>query len=287
MDISIIIVNYKTYELTAQCIESIYKWTSCVNYEIIVVDNHSCDNSVNKLRESFSHINVIENEDNLGFGKANNVGASVAKGKYLLLLNSDTILVENSIFKMYGFLENHNEYVACGCNLVNREGEPNISYGNLPTLAMEFYELGLFKLFPHYYKNKLSAGQTIEYGDNMDVGYISGADILIKRDIFNQMGGFDDNIFMYFEETELFARMHNYGMKSCVLTDTSIIHLEGGSVKKTNVNKFSLMEKSRMYYYRKMYSKFLCIIIKIIRVFHVLVYERTEVLNRLTIVIKA
>ena len=108
--VSIIIVNYKTKDLTLQCLDSVFQWTSGVEYEIILVDNHSEDGSVKKIRESYPNIKVIENKENQGFGRANNIGAKVAIGRYLFLLNSDTILVENVVKSFYDFMESHPEY---------------------------------------------------------------------------------------------------------------------------------------------------------------------------------
>lgn len=278
MDVSIIIINYKTYTLTKQCIESIEKHNQTIDYEIILVDNHSDDGSIEKLGNDFPDITIIENKKNVGFGNANNIGAAVATGKYLFLLNSDTIVKENSIYAMYHFMEIHSEYVSCGCNLVDKDGNNNISHGNLPSLSMEVFDtlINRLRLFRSYYNNKLSAGQTIDYGDLGNTGYISGADIFIRKAVFDRLEGFDHNIFMYFEETDLYARMRNLGLRSCVLTNTSIVHLEGGSIKKTNSSKFNLMEKSRMYYYRKHHSLFYCLLVKICVLLRVALFQKED-----------
>ncbi len=280
MDVSIVIINYKTYALTKQCIETVLHYTKSIEYEIIVVDNCSDDGSINKLQEDFPCIIAIENEQNLGFGRANNVGIERASGKYVFMLNSDTLLVQNAILEMYNFMENHGEYGACGCNLIDKEGNLNLSYGNLPSLSYEFLQLGLYRLCRNYYRNKLSVGQTIKAGDPKNVGYISGADIFMRKSIFDEIGGFDKNIFMYFEETDLFTRMKKTCIKSCVLPEVKIIHLEGGSIKKSNINKFRLFETSRMYYYRKHHSFAYCMLVKLCVITNVLLNQKEDRLQR-------
>lgn len=286
MDVSIIIINYKTYALTKQCIESVLLHTQSIDYEIILVDNCSGDESSKKLRSDFPKITIIENSENIGFGRANNVGISQAKGKYILMLNSDTILTQNAIYEMFSFMEGNLEYSACGCNLVDGNGNNSYSFGNLPTLTMEFFKIKFRRYFPVYYKNRLSEGQTIKDGTPNNVGYISGADIFIKKDVFDNLGGFDKKIFMYFEETDLFARMHKIGLKSCVLPHTQIIHLEGGSVKNANVNKFKIFETSRMYYYHKHHSGLYCFLVKLCVLANILLNQKEGKLERMKIVCK-
>ena len=129
MDVSIIIVNYNTADLIVDCIESINRYTKDISFEIIVVDNNSSDKSCSVLEEKFNNIILIKSKDNLGFGRANNLGALTAKGKYLLLLNSDILLIDNSIKKFFDFMEEQpNEVAACGGNLYYPDMRPNFSY---------------------------------------------------------------------------------------------------------------------------------------------------------------
>ncbi len=122
MDVSVIIVNYKTCELTLQCLRSLFKYTHGVKMEVIVVDNASQDDTPYSIRREFPQVRVVESQENLGFGKANNLGNTYAIGKYLFLLNSDTIVIHNIVRQFFEFMETHPEYILCGGNLLDRDG---------------------------------------------------------------------------------------------------------------------------------------------------------------------
>ena len=273
MDVSIIIVNYNTCKLTLQCLESIFKWTLDVEFEIILVDNHSEDDSVKMTRTYYPTVKIIENKENMGFGCANNIGAKEATGKYLFLLNSDTILIENVIKIMYDFMEKHPEYSSCGCNLINAKGDNVPTHGCLPSLWYELFGSLINKYSNKYYKNHLSLAQTIHDGDLMNPGYIVGADIFIRSNVFKNLEGFDSNIFMYFEETDLYFRMKRSGYKSILLPEYNIIHLVGGSMSPNHdkdLQRFKMFERSRMYYYRKNYNSVVAKMVKVCRMLSVL-----------------
>ena len=256
MDVSIIIINYNTCDLTLQCLSSIYEKTEGLSFEIIVVDNASSDESVNLIKEKFPSTILIESNENLGFGRANNLGADYAKGKYLFLLNSDTILLNNIVSYFFDFMESNISVASCGANLLDANGKITIAHGRFPTLFQEFSDIGFKKYYYNYYKQKLSLGQTSEYGSLDNVDYISGADIFIRREIFESFNGFDKDYFMYFEETDLFYRMHKKGFKTCLLPQYSLIHLEGGSFKKEGVNlkRLKMFLTSKFLFYKKNYS---------------------------------
>ena len=275
MDISVIIVNYNTCELTINCIKSVYEMTSGIDFEIILVDNNSEDTSLVEIKRHFPSVVIVENETNIGFGRANNKGAELAKGKYLFLLNSDTILVENILKTFFLFMEEHVEYASCGCNLIDANGICTISHGCLPSLLKEFFLLGLYKILPSYYNNKLSDGQTALQGCLADTGYISGADIFVRKEVFDELKGFDDKIFLYFEETDLFFRMKESGYKSCVLDSYKIIHL-GGASSAANVRKMSLYVRSMFYYYRKHHSAVYTKMVKLVLLLRIMLFPMSN-----------
>ena len=128
MEISIIIVNYNTCDLTLQCLQSVYEKTVDVGFEVIVVDNASSDNSVEMIKKMFPQVKIIESVENLGFGKANNLGVKYANGDYLFLLNSDTILISNVIFEFYRFMQKSPQIAACGGNLIDASGNSCLLY---------------------------------------------------------------------------------------------------------------------------------------------------------------
>ena len=255
MDVSIILVNYNTKELTSACINSIYQHTSGIDFEVILVDNASKDGS----KEVFSNmpgIRYIYNDANLGFGAANNVGARVATGKYLFILNSDTLLLDNSIKKIYDYMEAHTEYAYCGVNLVNGEHKNVAVGGQFPTLASEFYAIGFYKMCRKYHKKHIAICQTADDIEDNTLDYIIGADIFIRTEAFRQTGGFDESFFMYYEETDLCKRLAKAGHKPAFLPDITIVHLVGQSTggAQVSLNKYRMINTSKMHYYKKHHS---------------------------------
>lgn len=247
MDVSVIIVNYNTLKMTSECIESIYAKTSGVEYEIILVDNGSTDGS-KEYFEKDNRIKYIYSNENLGFGRANNLGAKYSNGKYLFLLNSDTILIENSIYVLFNFIENHTDYVACGAQLIY----PNHTYQESEIKYPSLYR-DIIEIIPAKIRRLFSLSNDTKYKINhvKTVQAINGADILIRKDIFFSLNGFDSDFFMYFEETDLFFRLKKAGYNICVVPLTELIHINGGSFGKINIKKTHLQYRSKLLFYRK------------------------------------
>ena len=264
MDVSIIIVNYNTKELTSQCIDSIYEKTSGVSYEIILVDNASKDGS-KEFFEKDPRVIYIYSDENMGFGRANNKGAEYASGKYLFLLNSDTILIENSIKIFHKWMEENLEVSACGGNLLNKDMQNGAVGGHFPSLSNEFLQIGFYKLIKQYYYHRYAVIQKITDINYNTTDYIIGADIFIRSSVFRELGGFDPSFFMYYEETDLFKRMSNARYKISIIPYTSIIHLVGYSSKNIiSYNKYKMLHTSKMLYYRKHHTYLYCICVKLI-----------------------
>lgn len=235
MDVSIILINYNTKQLTIDCIDSITKLSEGFEYEIIVIDNQSKDDSVESFKKlNNSHLVLIENNDNEGTSRAFNKAAKKAKGKYVFWLNTDTILINNAIYELYSFMESHPDCGVCGGNLYKLDKSPNFSF-RVPMFEpkLEIKELGL------RYQLKLKDEHYIE--DNffnksdkpIEAARISGADVMIRSELFKKVGYFDDNLFMYGEELEFEYRvLTQTSYKSYNVPSSKIIHLEGGSFKK-------------------------------------------------------
>lgn len=264
MDVSIIIVNYNTEKLVIDCINSIINKTTNINYEIIVVDNNSDNGSFNKIIDTFpisSYINTncldikfIRNEQNIGFGLANNEGFKQAKGEYLFCLNPDTIIVNNAIKILYDFMENNTECGACGGNLydLNMKYVHSFGYGDdiksllLRKSFLKFFFLREYIKIKKYEKN-------IDRTKLQEVNHLTGADLMLRSNIMkNEIGGFSKNFFMYFEETELEIRLKRAGYKIFFVPDAKIIHLEG---KSKNNNKKKFYKESYIEYYRLCYGE--------------------------------
>ncbi len=253
IEVSIIIVNYNTKDLVLQCIASIEKETKNIAYEIIVVDNDSKDGSCESIKTKFPEVILIESKENLGFGKANNLGAQNAKGDFLFLLNSDTILINNAVKMLFDYINSNPLIGMCGANLYDINQNPTTSfYQVMPSLLCD-----LDALFGGFYA-KLRHGKHINfnYSDKPIIldGYTSGADMMIKKDLFRLLGGFDSDFFMYYEDTQLNWKVKNEGYKIAAVPDAKIIHLEGSSeVIKEHTER--RMIKSKFLYFEKTNKK--------------------------------
>ena len=281
MDVSIIIVNYNTRDLLNQCIGSIYHYSSDINFEIIVVDNASSDGSTDMIKARYLEVILIESKENLGFGRANNLGAKHASGTYLLLLNSDTILLENSIRILYDFFESANDpnLAVIGCKLLDINKRPHISYGNFPTIRQELFEYGFSRIFRKYYLTKLSPSVCDDGRQIKEVDYIMGANLFFKRQIFEQVNGFDEDFFLYYEETEICFRLKKQGFRIQWVPLTSIIHYIGASGNQTKEFNYWILEqlhKSKHLYFKKCHGILTAILVKYISMPKILIIYRKQ-----------
>lgn len=253
MEVSIILINYNTPKLLENCIDSIITHTTELEYEIIVVDNASKDNS-KEIFEKDSRIKYIYSDVNLGFGKANNLGSQYSAAKYLFFLNSDTLLTGNAVKKMFQFMEKHDSVSACGMFLKSEEGMITHSYGFFPTFWSE--------CFPFLFSKQESHLAT------SNVDYITGADLFIRKSDFDLVGGFDKEFFMYYEETDLQKRLSNLGKHAVILPDNDIIHFDGGSFESAKetipIKRLQMQLDSRLIYMRKHMNRISYVLFRLI-----------------------
>jgi GT2 family glycosyltransferase len=269
MDVSIIIVNYNTRDLLKQCINSVFEKTHGVKFEMIVVDNASSDGSQKMIKENFPYITLIESSENLGFGRANNLGFEYAKGRNIFLLNSDTILLSNAVKILSDYLDCNSQVGVCGGNLFNEKGYPTRSFSRyLPSIVVELSVL--FGDIP--FKIRYGKNGCFNYTNKpLKVGYISGADLMLRSSILSIVGGFDTDFFLYFEETELEYRVIKSGFSIYSIPNAHIMHLESRSFN-DNYKKVKLYSNSHSLYYKKTHGK---IEMKIIRfIFLLTIYSR-------------
>ncbi len=249
MDLSIIIVNYKTLDLTLQTIKSIYQAQKPKGkFEVILIDNHSEDDTPQTVRKKFPTVKVIELPKNLGFAGGNNPGLRKAKGRYQLLLNSDTIIEKDTLVKMIKFMDDNPDVglSTCRVNLVNKKIDP-ASHRGFPTpWASLTYYLGLEKLFPkskifsQYHQGWKSLGSTHEIDTPV------GAFFMLRKKTLNQVGLLDENFFMYGEDIDLAFRIKKAGWKIMYTPITKITHLKGASgLNKKEKNKLTLKAKKQ------------------------------------------
>ncbi|GAB4218994.1 MAG: hypothetical protein Fur009_2900 [Candidatus Microgenomates bacterium] len=253
IDLSIIIVSYNTKNITKQALDSINNSlvNSTIKYEIIVVDNDSHDGSKEMLEEyskiKSNHTICIQTNANLGFGKGNNLGVKKSKGKYILLINSDTIVLNKAIEKLYNFYkENEKTVHFLGPKLLNKDLTPQPSAAYFFTLPVVF--AALFLKGDYWGLTRFSPNKFYQ------VDWVSGACILTKKSYYNRLGGFDKNIFMYMEEVDLLYRAKKLGLKTYFYNKSQIIHLGSAS---SGGKTFPILQvyKGFIFFYKKHYSK--------------------------------
>lgn len=260
MDVSIIIVNWNTRDLLQSCLESIHKTIHDINYEIIVVDNASRDGSVAMLQEKYSEVRLIQNEDNRGFGAANNQAMRIMIGRYALLLNSDTVLTENAIRELFIFMEAHSEAaMACG-QLLNADGSKQNSVASFPNfLTLLTNTLLLEYLLPNCYPSK-----RYNHDQPIEVDSCIGACFLVRRKAIEDVGMLDERYFFFFEETDWAYRMKVAGWKVFHLPTAFIYHFQGQSIGRDIQSRIEFY-RSRYQFFSKWKSRpyfiFVCIVI--------------------------
>ena len=230
IDVSIVILNYNSTELLKNCLDSVEKFTTGIKYEIIVVDNNSMTGDIDELLKSHNRITLIKNDVNRGFGAANNQGVEIAKGKYVLLLNNDTILFENSIKKVFDFAESLDGNEIIGCKLLNEDKSIQKSVFDFPSFLNVF--TSNFFLYIFFQKSKyFNKYHLMNKGlnDVTEVDVVAGAFLFMRRKTFEALGGFDERFFFYMDETDLCYRHKKNNGRVIYFPETSVIHLKGKS----------------------------------------------------------
>ncbi|MCW3127035.1 MAG: glycosyl transferase family 2 [Bacteroidetes bacterium] len=256
MKLSIVIVNYNVKYFLEQCLLSVIKASRGTDTEILVVDNNSSDGSVDYIRSRFPSVTVIANKDNPGFSKANNQAIAIAKGEYVLILNPDTVVAEDTFDICIGFMESHAEAGALGVKMIDGKGNflPE-SKRALPTPEVAFYKMfGLSAIFP---KSRRFGKYHLSYlsdGDTNPVDILSGAFMFFRKKVLDEIGYFDEAFFMYGEDIDLSYRVLLAGYKNYYLADTTIIHYKGESTKKGSLNYVRVFYQAMIIFARKHFA---------------------------------
>lgn len=243
MDLSIIIVNWNTSELLTQCLESIYRAEPRLTFEIIVVDNGSIDDSISLTTELFPDVLLIVNDRNLGFAKANNQGLVVAKGRYVLLLNSDTVVLPGAFDELVRVADNHAEVGAIGPKLLNMEGTLQESWASFPTFWSELFGKQIRRRRP-------VADSPFAY----EVDWMLGACLLVRLETIADVGPLDEGYFFYSEEVDWCFRMKKKGWKIWYLSNAEVYHIWGGSSQGFSLMKMGLLYQNKLRYFNKYYG---------------------------------
>jgi O-antigen biosynthesis protein len=256
IDLSIIIVNYNVKEFILNLIDSISKATKNISAEIFIVDNASDDGSVELIGEKFPEVNLIKNERNVGFGVANNQALELAAGKYLLLINPDTIVREDTFDKMIDFFEVTFSAGIAGCKVLNPDGTLQLACRrSFPGPWTSFTKvMGFSKIFP---KSRLFASYNLTYQDEnqtYEVDAVSGAFMMMRKEVYDKVGGFDPQFFMYGEDLDLCYRTQKAGYKVFYFHETEIIHYKGESTKRSNLDETTVFYNAMHLFVRKHFS---------------------------------
>ncbi|MCY7421642.1 MAG: glycosyltransferase family 2 protein [Chitinophagaceae bacterium] len=256
MQLSIIIVNYNVKYFLEQCLSSVFKAINNLNAEVWVVDNASTDGSIEFLQARFSWINVIANEKNVGFAKANNQALYKCTGEYILFLNPDTIVAEDCFVKSLAFINEHPKAGALGIRMVDGQGcfLPE-SKRSFPSPVTSFFKLvGLTSLFP---ASRFFARYTLGYLDqhkNHEVDVLAGAFLMAKRQLLLSLHGFDEIFFMYGEDVDLSYRIQKQGYKNYYFSGSTIVHFKGESTKKGSLNYVRMFYQAMSIFVKKHYG---------------------------------
>ncbi|RJQ27332.1 glycosyltransferase family 2 protein [Candidatus Parcubacteria bacterium] len=256
VDLSVVIVNYNTKTLTLNCLKSITESKIVCSNEIWLVDNGSSDRSVKAVKLLFPNVKVIESKKNLGFAGGNNLAIRKSKGRYLLLLNSDTEITSGSLDKLVKFMDG-SDFVICSCLTKDGDGLLQPNSGDLPSLAAVFVWLaglddilkGLRKYLPSFHRNEKEY-----YLGNKEVGWVSGSVMMIKRQLVAEIGLLDDSIFMYGEDVEYCLRASKAGYKIGWTDEVEVKHFGGGSSEDPKYKQWVGEFKGLQYLYKKYYG---------------------------------
>jgi O-antigen biosynthesis protein len=256
MKLSVIIVNFNVKHFLEQCLHSVYKAIGTIEAEIFVVDNNSVDGSCHLIREKFPEVILIENKSNTGYSAANNQAIRLAAGEFILLLNPDTVVEEDTFLRALDFMEQQPDAGGLGVKMIDGKGRflPESKRG-LPTPWVAFYKIfGLSALFPRsrrfgrYHLSYLSKDETHE------VDVLCGAFMLLRRETLDKTGLLDETFFMYGEDIDLSYRITRAGYKNYYFADTTIIHYKGESTRKGSINYVKMFYNAMLIFSRKHFS---------------------------------
>lgn len=253
MQLSVIILNYNVRYFLEQCVLSVQKALENIDGEIIVIDNNSSDDSCNMMKSLFPNIKLIENKENLGFPKGNNIAVAQAKGDYLCILNPDTVVAEDTFEKILAFAKSKTDLGMIGCKLIDGTGNflPESKRG-IPTPWVAFTKIfGLYKvsaIFGKYYAQHLTENQSGK------VEILVGAFMIMKRQLYNEIGGFDENCFMYSDDIDLSYMALKKGKSNYYFHETTVIHYKGESTVRDG-KYMKRFQEAMNFFYKKHFRK--------------------------------
>ncbi|MBU5444360.1 glycosyltransferase family 2 protein [Paenibacillus sp. MSJ-34] len=257
MDVSILIVSYNTCKLTLDCLQSVYASETEYSYEVIVIDNDSKDDSVRQIEQSYPQARLIRNEDNTGFAKANNQGMEIARGRYVLLLNSDTVIQPDTLEIMLSFMDSRPDVGASGCKVILPDGSlDKACKRGFPTPSASFYyAFGFSKLFPNNPRfNQYQLGY-LSPDEEYEIDCLVGAFMLVRKETIDEVGMLDETFFMYAEDTDWCYRIKQAGWKNYYYPRTTIMHYKRASSRNKPLRITYEFHRSMVIFYNKHYKQ--------------------------------
>jgi len=263
VDLSIVIVSYNTRDLLAACLESVQKElkdesgasTELISAEVIVVDSVSADGTPQMMREQFPWVKLIEPGDNVGYSKGNNIGIEASEGRYVLLLNPDTEVIGSALSTMVTYMDAHPHTGALGPQLLNDDGTVQSSRRRLPTLWTAFFEsTWLQSVAPQSMLNRYYMRDRDD-AETTTVDWVTGAAIIVQREVIEQVGGLDEGFFMYSEELDWQRRIKKAGWEIIYYPEAQIIHYGGKSSDQVVAQTHIRFQNSKIRYFRKYHGK--------------------------------
>lgn len=257
MDLSIIVLNYKTRELTLACLQSVFSSATSYIYEVILIDNASNDGIIPTVNEQYPQVVCIANTDNVGFSKANNQGIRIAQGRYVLLLNSDTIVLPDTLDIMLRFMDENHNVGASGCKIVLPDGSlDKACKRGFPTPSASFYyAFGFSKLFPNKPRfNQYQLGY-LSPDEAYPIDSLVGAFMLIRREAIEQVGMLDEEFFMYGEDIDWCYRIKEAGWVNYYYPRTHIVHHKGASSRRKPFKIIYEFHRAMILFHNKHYRK--------------------------------
>jgi len=264
IELSIVIVNWNTRDLLLGCLASVYHTIKEISFEVFIVDNGSTDGSVEAVKRDYPQAIIIQNEKNLGFAAANNQALRRISGKYALLLNTDAILTEGAVEKIFRFMESHPQAGMCCGQLLNADGTKQNSIANFPSIITLLCNETLLRILcPSRFPSKRR-----EYRSPIQVESCIGACLMVRKSAMDEVGLLDERYFFFMEETDWALTMQRAGWRSWFVPDAHIYHLQGQSAG-DNIEARKLFFRSRYLYFKKWCGKryHLYVVVVLARIF--------------------
>lgn len=269
MTLTISLVTANNKHLIMDCLRSIHEGTKDLNLEIYVVINHSADDSQEAIQKSFPEVKLIVNQEKMGFTHNHNMVISRSRGKYILVLNDDTLILDGALNKMVDFMEGHPEIGILGCRILNSDGSLQWSCGKSFSHKFEFFKAGVLRSFMPF----------LNYGhpkNTQEVSWVTGACLLVRAEAARSVGLLDENIVIYFEDGDWCYRMIRAGWKVVFYPDASIIHYFGQTRKQYLARDIFIIYQSRLYFFSKHYNRYTFYLVRMLTILEIFLrYMRT------------